>query len=74
MVGYIHRKHEIQTISVVSPDPLSRACKQGKEECRHDSGRKQAGGWHAAAVAGRTMPGQQELVGAGGVPQEWHNS
>lgn len=47
MVGYIHRKNEIQTISVVSPDPLSRACKQGKEECRHDSGRKQAGagGW-----------------------------
>ena len=58
MVGYIHRKNEIQTISVVSPDPLSRACKQGKEECRHDSGRKQAGagGWsnHAwpAGVSG----------------------
>ena len=60
--------------SLVSPDPLSRVCRQGKEESRHDAGRKQAGGRHGAAVTGQTMPGQQELVGAGDVPQEWHYS
>ena len=31
-------------ISVVLPGPLSGACRQGKEECRQEAGRNQAGG------------------------------
>ena len=55
IVGYIHRKYEIQTIFVASADPRVRACRQGKE-CRHDAYRKQVGGKLGVAVTGRTMP------------------
>ena len=49
-------------ISVVLPDSLSGACRQGKEECRQEAGRNQAGGRQGVAVTGQSMPGQQELV------------
>ena len=34
------------------------ACRQGKEECRQEAGRNQAGGRQGIAVAGQSMPGQ----------------
>ena len=55
-------------ISVVLPGPLSGACRQGKEECRQEAGRnqaggrKQAGGRQGVVVACQSMPGQQEVV------------
>ena len=48
-----------KNISVVLPGPLSGACRQGKEECRQEAGRnqaggrKQAGGRQRVAVAGQ---------------------
>jgi hypothetical protein len=55
-------------IAVVLPEPLSGACRQGKEECMQEAGRnqaggrKQTGGRQGVAVAGQSVPGQQELV------------
>ena len=49
-------------------------CQGRVGKAQKNAGMMQAGnkqeGWHWAAVTGRTMPGQQELVGAGDVPQE----
>ena len=48
-------------------------CQGRVSKAKKSAGMIQAGN-KQELVAGRTMPGQQELVGAGGVPQEWHNS
>ena len=50
-------------------------CQGRVSKAKKSAGMIQAGqAGQAGLVAGGTMSGQQELVGAGGVPQEWHIS
>ena len=44
IVGYIHRKYEIQTIFVASADPLSGRVGKAKSACMMHAGNKQEAG------------------------------
>ena len=61
--GYIYIENmKYKKISVVLPGTLSGACRQGKEECRQEAGRNQAGGRkQAGGRQGVAVPGHQEV-------------